>query len=53
MISEIHYGGRITDLNDKILLNSMVSVFLADLSDDYAFSDSGVYRSFNGSNYKE
>jgi dynein heavy chain len=51
MCTEIHYGGRVVEQNDKILLDSMFFHFLGDLRDGYKFSDSGIYRSVESGGY--
>merc|ERR1711871_1801345 len=45
MLSEISYGGRVTDDKDRRLIASILKVYYTEqvLLDDYRFSSSGIY----------
>eukprot|EP01060_Flectonema_neradi_P033948 TRINITY_DN5821_c0_g1_i1.p1 TRINITY_DN5821_c0_g1~~TRINITY_DN5821_c0_g1_i1.p1 ORF type:complete len:4165 (+),score=795.81 TRINITY_DN5821_c0_g1_i1:69-12563(+) len=52
---EIHYGGRVTDDWDRRYLMTAISGFVTPdiMNDDYAFSESGLYRSVQPSSVSE
>lgn len=53
--AEINYGGRVTDDKDVRLINSILERFIQPgiLNDDFAFSDSGKYRSIPAGDYND
>ena len=53
MCAKIHYGGRVTDHNDLVLLKSTFQLFLRDLRDNYTFSDSAIYKSIEANSISE
>ena len=52
---EIHYGGRVTDDWDRRYLMTAISSFVNReiMNDDYAFSESGLYRSIQPSSVSD
>ena len=47
MTGQINYGGRVTDDNDRRCLLAILEIYCGEqvLSDEYAFSRSGIYKS--------
>ena len=47
LTGECNYGGRVTDYNDRRLLNSLLAIFYNEqiiAEEGYSFSESGNYR---------
>lgn len=53
--ASINYGGRVTDDKDVRLIQSILSRFIQPgiMNDDFAFSESGKYRSIPAGDYND
>ena len=47
MVSEINYGGRVTDDKDVRLIKNILKIFMTNkvMDEDYKYSESGIYIS--------